>query len=82
VSSRQPYLALLTLLVVLLGSTVIVAIATSTQYGGIVQAPSGVVLHSVCGNAERGLLFAAGSYGKNGTIFRITSLSQAVSSGS
>ena len=75
-SSRGLYLALLALLTVLLGSAATVATATSTQYGGSVQAPSGVVLHSVCGDATRGLLFAVGTDGTNGVIYRVDNLTE------
>ena len=52
-----------------------VAVATgSTTYGGAVPAPAGVTLHSVCGDSSQGLLFAVGTDGTNGVIYRIDSL--------
>ena len=79
-SSRQLYTATLALLAVLLGSIAIVASATSTQYGGSVPAPSGVILHSVCGDEAQGLLFAVGTDNTNGLVYRITNLSSFPSS--
>ena len=56
-----------------------VAVATgSTTYGGTVPAPSGVILHSVCGDSSRELLFAVGTAvgtnGADGVIYRIDNL--------
>jgi len=59
----------------LLSAVSTVAVATgSTTYGGTVPAPSGVILHSVCGDSSRGLLFAVGTDGTNGVIYRIDNL--------
>jgi hypothetical protein len=60
-------MTLLTLLLLALNT------ATANAQGGSIQAP-GVALHSVCGNATRGLLYAVGNDTTNGLIYRITKL--------
>jgi len=69
------YLTLTATILTLLSAASTVAVATgSTTYGGTVPAPSGVTLHSVCGDSSRGLLFAVGTDGTRGMIYRIDSL--------
>jgi hypothetical protein len=60
-------MTLLTLLLLALNT------ATANAQGGSIQAPR-VTLHSVCGNATRGLLYAVGNDTTNGLIYRITNL--------
>jgi len=60
-------MTLLTLLLLALNT------ATANAQGGSIQAP-GVTLHSVCGDATRGLLYAVGNDTTNGLIYRITNL--------
>ncbi len=66
-------LSVFTTILLITGLGALVTIA-QTGYGGSLQTPSDVILHSVCGDTTSGLLLAVGTDGKNGVIYRITSL--------
>ena len=61
---------LLTLLLIAFST----AVHVQASYGGSAQAPSGVTIYSFCGSTSQGLLFAVGTNGTHGLIYRITDL--------